>query len=193
MTLRHGRSVDRANTILFVWNVDRLATSCVHVILKNHDSRSFSGFWIAAIPVSTFRRILATPSAASGLKACWLIVASVLCDWEVTTMVQAPEDASPRLTVQDGALLGAGMLCVSGAAMFYRQKRTRAFKIAYALSWPILGTAVISAFSPRRKEMEESLQRRGVDKQWLETNRELTALQLNKLRSVAEQGKQDRG
>lgn len=29
----------------------------------------------------------------------------------------------------DAALLGAGMMCMSGAAMFYRQKKTTAFKV----------------------------------------------------------------
>lgn len=60
-----------------------------------------------------------------------------------------------RLTVQDGALLGAGMMCVSGAALAFRKKRTTAFKVAYLLSWPVLGTAIIKVWSPDRGEMQK--------------------------------------
>jgi hypothetical protein len=59
------------------------------------------------------------------------------------------------LTVNDGAMLGAGMLCVSGAALFYRQKKTLPFKIAYFLSWPVLGSAMIYAWGPSEQEMAQ--------------------------------------
>jgi hypothetical protein len=59
------------------------------------------------------------------------------------------------LTVKDGALIGAGMLTVSGAALFYKQKKTLPFKVAYFLSWPLLGAAVIQVFGARRKDLEQ--------------------------------------
>ena len=59
-----------------------------------------------------------------------------------------------QLSVKDAAKLGAGMLCVSAAAFFYRAKRTTPFKIAYFFSWPVLGGAFISTFGPNRQEME---------------------------------------
>jgi hypothetical protein len=59
-----------------------------------------------------------------------------------------------QLSVKDAAKLGAGMLCVSAAAFFYRAKRTTPFKIAYFFSWPVLGGAFISTFAPNRQEME---------------------------------------
>jgi len=59
-----------------------------------------------------------------------------------------------QLDVKQAAKLGAGMLCVSAAAYFYRAKRTTPFKIAYFFSWPVLGGAFISTFAPDRKEME---------------------------------------
>lgn len=59
------------------------------------------------------------------------------------------------LNVRDGALVGAGMICVSGAAIFYKQKRTLPFKLAYFLSWPLLGAALINTFGPRRAAFEQ--------------------------------------
>lgn len=59
-----------------------------------------------------------------------------------------------QLGVKDAAKLGAGMLCVSAAAFFYRAKRTTPFKIAYFFSWPVLGGAFISTFGPNRQQME---------------------------------------
>lgn len=82
------------------------------------------------------------------------------------------------LTVQDGALVGAGMLFAGGATMFYRRKQTLPFKVgqdarwtgkvsaysknakvpstyhgvlqlAYFAAWPTLGTAVMLACIPR--------------------------------------------
>ena len=67
-------------------------------------------------------------------------------------------DTEPRsggLTVQQGASLGAGMMCVSGAAMAYRAKKTLPFKLAYFLSWPVLGTAILTTFSPDKRAMEQ--------------------------------------
>lgn len=102
--------------------------------------------------------------------------------------------AQPRLSVADAALLGAGMMCVSGAAMFYRQKKTTAFKVrvcgriahesnleraaelrrvglvapgdrshplchlqvAYFLSWPVLGTAILKVGMPSNTKMEQA-------------------------------------
>lgn len=71
-----------------------------------------------------------------------------------------PKDG-PGLTVVDGAMLGAGMMAVSGAAMFYRAKKTTPFKIAYFMSWPLLGGAAIRVFGPKRQEMEEVRRRSG--------------------------------
>jgi len=65
------------------------------------------------------------------------------------------EQRKGGLTVQQGAFLGAGMLTVSGAALFYRQKKTLPFKIACFLSWPVLGTAVLTTFAPDKTRMEQ--------------------------------------
>ena len=69
-------------------------------------------------------------------------------------MSDPPARKEGSLTVNDAAMMGAGMLCVSAAAMFYRAKRTTPFKWAYFLSWPVLGGAVISTFGPNRQDME---------------------------------------
>jgi len=87
--------------------------------------------------------------------------------------------------------MGAGMLCVSGAALFYRQKRTTPFKLAYFLSWPVLGTAILKVFGPDRSEMERELRTRGLDAQQLEANRQMTQLQMARLRDVAKEGKEN--
>ena len=55
----------------------------------------------------------------------------------------------------NAALLGSGAMCVSAAALFYRQKRTRPFKVAYALSWPIVGAALLVNFGPKREDAEK--------------------------------------
>ncbi len=86
------------------------------------------------------------------------------------------------LTVQDGALVGAGMLFAGGATMFYRRKQTLPFKVgqdacwtgkvsaysgnlripstyhgamqlAYFAAWPTLGTAVMLACIPRNERL----------------------------------------
>ncbi len=83
------------------------------------------------------------------------------------------------LTVQDGALVGAGMLFAGGATMFYRRKQTLPFKVgqtarwtgkvsnntkipstyhgvmqlAYFAAWPTLGTAVMLACIPRNDRL----------------------------------------
>ncbi len=86
------------------------------------------------------------------------------------------------LTVQDGALVGAGMLFAGGATIFYRRKQTLPFKVgqdarwtgkvsayskntkipstyhgvlqlAYFAAWPTLGTAVMLACIPRNDRL----------------------------------------
>ena len=59
------------------------------------------------------------------------------------------------IEIKDAAMLGAGMLCVSAAALAYRAKATTPFKIAYFMSWPLLGGAAIKVFGPKREEMEQ--------------------------------------
>lgn len=46
------------------------------------------------------------------------------------------------LTVQDGAVVGAGMLFAGGATMFYRRKQTLPFKVGQDVRW----TGTYSAF-----------------------------------------------
>lgn len=51
---------------------------------------------------------------------------------------------------------GAGMLFVSGATVAYRRKQTTAFKLAYFMSWPTLGSALLWALMPDQKQMEKA-------------------------------------
>jgi hypothetical protein len=62
------------------------------------------------------------------------------------------------LTVADGALLGTGMLFVSGATLAYRRKQTAAFKALYFLSWPTLGSALLWTCMPSKERMEQVCQ-----------------------------------
>lgn len=58
-------------------------------------------------------------------------------------------------TSKDALLIGAGVALASAATVFYRRKQTRAFKIAYFLTWPTLGSAVLVACMPDHDEMAE--------------------------------------
>lgn len=51
-------------------------------------------------------------------------------------------------TLKEGTLLGAGLLCASAATLFYKRKQTTPFKLAYMISWPLLGTALIWTLAP---------------------------------------------
>jgi hypothetical protein len=59
------------------------------------------------------------------------------------------------LTVAEGALLGTGMLLVSGATLAYKRKQTAAFKALYFLSWPTLGSALLWTCMPSKERMEQ--------------------------------------
>ena len=58
-------------------------------------------------------------------------------------------------TVAEGALLGTGMLFVSGATLAYKRKQTAAFKALYFLSWPTLGSALLWTCMPSKERMEQ--------------------------------------
>lgn len=59
------------------------------------------------------------------------------------------------LTVKEGAMIGAGLTLVAGATIFYRRKQTLPFKIAYFLSWPTLGSAIILSTQPSTERMTQ--------------------------------------
>jgi hypothetical protein len=52
---------------------------------------------------------------------------------------------------------GAGLLAALGATAAYRSRATLPFKLAYAVAWPLLGTATILALQPTAPEMERRL------------------------------------
>lgn len=57
--------------------------------------------------------------------------------------------------VEDWGLLAAGLALAGSATVFYKRKQTRAFKWAYFLTWPTLGTAVLLTTMPDRESMEQ--------------------------------------
>jgi len=52
-------------------------------------------------------------------------------------------------------LIAAGVASALSATFFYRQKKTIPFKLAYFLSWPLLGTAILTAVSPDQEKMRQ--------------------------------------
>lgn len=95
------------------------------------------------------------------------------------------------LTVRDGALLAAGMWFAGASTFFYRRKQTLPFKVAYFLSWPTLGSAIILTMMPSEDKMRQELQKSGTaDERRIEEIRQTTQLQLEKIRQTAEQSKQ---
>jgi hypothetical protein len=54
-------------------------------------------------------------------------------------------------------LVGAGLLTAVGAVAAYRRKATLPFKLAYAATWPLLGSAVILGLQPRAEEAQRAL------------------------------------
>lgn len=80
------------------------------------------------------------------------------------------------LNVKDGALLGAGMWCVAAATIFYKQKKTVPFKVAYFLSWPIMGSALLLTFMPSEERMKQVNTSRSSDLLFFSFFAELTQL-----------------
>ncbi|BDA42067.1 hypothetical protein COCOBI_02-8680 [Coccomyxa sp. Obi] len=95
------------------------------------------------------------------------------------------------LTVRDGALLAAGMWFAGASTFFYKRKQTLPFKVAYFLSWPTLGSAVILVMTPSEDKMKKALEKSGTaDGARVEEIRQLTQLQMDKIKQAAAQGKQ---
>ena len=54
---------------------------------------------------------------------------------------------------RDGLLIGAGLTLAGAATLFYKRKQTTAFKLAYFLTWPTRGSAVLLSCMPEREDM----------------------------------------
>ncbi|KDD73074.1 hypothetical protein H632_c2565p1 [Helicosporidium sp. ATCC 50920] len=87
--------------------------------------------------------------------------------------------------VEDWGLLAAGLALAGSATVFYKRKQTRAFKWAYFLTWPTLGTAVLLTTMPDRESMEQKLRSKGVDSQDLEEQRRLNQERMRALHEAA--------
>jgi len=90
------------------------------------------------------------------------------------------------LTVQDGAVLGAGVWAAGLATLYFRKKQTLPFKAAYFAAWPLLGTAAIWIATPTYEGMEKALKKDGVetDASLLE-HQHRSQLQMDSLRKTA--------
>ncbi|DBB12578.1 hypothetical protein WJX82_006502 [Trebouxia sp. C0006] len=90
------------------------------------------------------------------------------------------------LTVQDGALVGAGMLFAGGATIFYRRKQTLPFKLAYFAAWPTLGTAVMLACIPRNDRLVADMKRRGlVSEEQIQEAHKQSVIQMQHIQDAA--------
>jgi hypothetical protein len=61
------------------------------------------------------------------------------------------------VTAANTLLGGVGVLTALGSVVAYRRKATVPFKLAYALTWPILGSATILLLQPSAPEVERKL------------------------------------
>ncbi len=61
------------------------------------------------------------------------------------------------VTAAHAALGGAGLLTSLVGVVAYRRKATLPFKVAYALAWPLLGSAAILLLQPAAPEAERTL------------------------------------
>ena len=121
------------------------------------------------------------------LRAC-----TQLCGCRIKSLFDLQLDCAMPVSVRDGALLGAGMTLVAASTFFYRRKQTLPFKVrsravasprrlsqtwldvavkavlldtaqvAYFLSWPVLGSAVILAWQPSPGEMSHMVKDSGI-------------------------------
>ncbi|KAL6769233.1 hypothetical protein ACKKBG_A18015 [Auxenochlorella protothecoides x Auxenochlorella symbiontica] len=90
------------------------------------------------------------------------------------------------VTAQDEMLVGAGLTLAGAATIFYRRKQLNAFKLAYFLAWPTLGSAVIVACMPERAAFEEELRKEHhLDSDSKRESQALARLQMEKLRAIA--------
>ena len=62
-------------------------------------------------------------------------------------------------------LLAAGLACAASAFVFYKQKKTKPFKIAYFLTWPVLGAGIINYGMPTDEEMKQAIAKSHDEKQ----------------------------
>lgn len=62
-------------------------------------------------------------------------------------------------------LLAAGLACAASAFVFYKQKKTKPFKIAYFLTWPVLGAGIINYGMPTDDEMKQAIAKSHDEKQ----------------------------
>jgi len=62
-------------------------------------------------------------------------------------------------------LLAAGLVCAGSALVFYKQKKTRPFKIAYFLTWPVLGAGIINYGMPTDDDMKQAIAKSHDEKQ----------------------------
>lgn len=90
------------------------------------------------------------------------------------------------LTVQEGAIIGAGMTSAAAATFFYKRKQTLPFKLAYFVSWPLLGTALMWAVAPRNDKLIERMEREGlVNEKGLQQFQATAAQQMEAIKRAA--------
>ncbi|GMH33729.1 hypothetical protein BSKO_01563 [Bryopsis sp. KO-2023] len=90
------------------------------------------------------------------------------------------------LTVREGALLGSGMLCLSGAVFFYARKQTLPFKICHFLAWPTLGSGIILSCQPNYDGAVQRLESSGaIDDDRLAESRKLVQSQMQAIKEAA--------
>ncbi|KAK9798223.1 hypothetical protein WJX73_009271 [Symbiochloris irregularis] len=93
-------------------------------------------------------------------------------------------------SVRDGILMGAGMTCVAGASLFYHRKQTVPFKVAYFLSWPVLGSAFILLGTPSDEQLVKRLEKSGVDPKEVEATREQQRQLFRQMRRTTDEPEQ---
>ncbi|KAI8103025.1 hypothetical protein M9434_005813 [Picochlorum sp. BPE23] len=69
---------------------------------------------------------------------------------------QGTQKKTPLLRQKEG-LLAAGLACAASAFVFYKQKKTKPFKIAYFLTWPVLGAGIINYGMPTDDDMKQAI------------------------------------
>lgn len=81
-------------------------------------------------------------------------------------------------------LLAAGLVCAGSAFVFYKQKKTRPFKIAYFLTWPVLGAGIINYGMPTDDDMKQAIAKSHDEKQE-QLDKSVVERQMEELKHVA--------
>jgi len=97
---------------------------------------------------------------------------------------QGTQKNTPLLRRKEG-LLAAGLACAASAFVFYKQKKTKPFKIAYFLTWPVLGAGIINYGMPTDDDMKQAIAKSHANEKQEQLDKSVVQRQMEELKHAA--------